>query len=177
MKNIIYALAATVFTITTLHTGAQQVNDELKVSKTYNFVPGFNQQTSVSHRNLYQINFKAVRDFVKTYPEISNEKWEILKDGYVVSFVLNTVWKKNFYDEKGRWLQSIDQYGEINLPENVRASVKRIYYDYAITIIQEVNEKRTGLDPTYYVHIKYAATFKIIKVYNGEVEELKPDEY
>src|SRR4051812_2156608 len=164
MKNIIYALAATVSTITTLHTAAQQVNDELKVNMASNFVPPVNEQTRVNHRNLYKINFTAVRDFVRTYPDISNEKWEILKDGYLVSFVLNGVWKKNFYDEKGRWLQSIDQYAETNLPGDVRASVKRIYYDYAITIIQEVNEKRTNLDPTYYVHIKYADTFKTIKV-------------
>jgi len=128
-------------------------------------------ETKNDNSVLYKINIKAVRDFKITYPAISNEKWEILKDGYIASFVSNAVWKKNYYDKKGRWLYSIYQYDETKLPKNVRASVKSIYYDYAITLVKEVNNKRNDLEPIYFVHLKYNDTFKIIKVCNSELEE------
>lgn len=58
-----------------------------------------------------------------------------------------------------------------NWPKDVRASVKSIYYDYAITIVKEVNNKRNDLETVYFVHLKYNDTFKIIKVCDSELEE------
>ncbi len=51
------------------------------------------------------------------------------------------------------------------------ASVKSIYYDYAITLVKEVNKKENKQEPVYFVHLKYNDTFKTIKVCNGELEE------
>jgi hypothetical protein len=125
-----------------------------------------------NNRLLYKINFKAVRDFMTTYPSITNEKWEILKDGYMVSVVLNRIWIKNYYDTKGNWLHSIQQYDQTKLPEDIRVSVKSVFYDYSITIVEEFNNERNNLHPIYFVHLKYANTFKIIRVCDGELEEV-----
>ncbi len=75
----------------------------------------------------------AARDFMTRFPSANNVKWNILEDGYLASFILNSVWKKNYYDKKGRWVYSVDEYDETKLQKNVRASVKSIYFDYAIT--------------------------------------------
>lgn len=128
-------------------------------------------KTYPDYSNLYKINFKAVRDFMTNYKKVYNEKWEILNDGYMASFVLNSVWKKNYYNKNGDWLYMIDQYDETKLPQAVRASVKSIYYDYAITIVQEVNAKRRDQEPSYFIHIKYNNVFKTIKISNDKMEE------
>ncbi len=69
-------------------------------------------------------------------------------------------------------LHSIQQYDETKLLKTVRASVKSLYYDYLITLVKEVNTKRNQEEPLYFVHLKYNDSFKTIKVYNGELEEV-----
>ncbi len=49
------------------------------------------------------------------FPSANNVKWNILEDGYLASFILNSVWKKNYYDKKGRWVYSVDEYDETKL--------------------------------------------------------------
>ncbi len=83
---------------------------------------------------------------------------------------------KNYYDKKGRWLYSIAQYDETKMQKTVRASVKSIYYDYSTTVVKEVNTKRNQQEPLYFVHLKYYNSFKTIKVYNGEQEEVTFEE-
>lgn len=122
--------------------------------------------------SLYKINFKAVSDFKNTYTDISDETWEVKKNGYVARFTFNSVITMNYYDKKGRWLHSIQRYDETKLPGNVRALVKSTYYDYSITLVQEINVKRNSEKPIFIVHIKYNDTFKTIRVCDGEMEEV-----
>lgn len=177
MKKIIPAFATTfIFIVSFILSDAQKSIDnaapnDFKNDIAYASVNKGITETKNDNTVLYKINIKALRDFKITYPDILNEKWEILKDGYLASFVSNAIWKKNYYDKKGRWLHSIDQYDETKLPKDVRASVKSIYYDYAITIVKEVNNKRNDLETVYFVHLKYNDTFKIIKVCDSELEE------
>lgn len=123
---------------------------------------------------LYKINFKAVSDFKNTYKDISDETWEVKKDGYVARFVSNSVRTLNYYDKKGRWLHRILCYDETKLPKQVRALVKLNYYDYSITSVQEINMKRINGDPVYLVYLKYNYNdaFKTVRVCDGEMEEI-----
>lgn len=178
MKKIIPVFTTTlIFTITIIHTVAQKTNDkpgyyEFKNQTTYVSAAQPIPQAKNPNSILYKINMKAVRDFMTTYPNITNEKWEILKDGYIASFVSNSVWVKNYYDKKGRWLHSIQQYDETKLPKDIRASVKSIYYDYIITLAREFNKKRNNDEPLYFVHIKYGDAYKTIRVFNNELQEM-----
>ncbi|MGI8633818.1 MAG: hypothetical protein ACR2KZ_00295 [Segetibacter sp.] len=177
MKKIIPVFTTTlIFAVSFIFTDAQKtinnvVSNDFKNDMAYSSVDERITETNNANTILYKINIKAVRDFKITYPDISNEKWEIIKDGYIASFVSNAVWKKNYYDKKGKWLYYINQYDETKLPMNVRASVKSVYYDYAITIVKEVDNKKNDEEPIYFVHLKYNDAFKIIKVCNDELEE------
>jgi hypothetical protein len=107
------------------------------------------------------------------YPKISNEKWEVLKDGYVVKFVSDSTYNRVFYDKSGHYLHSISNYAEEKLPKNIRASVKTIYYDYAIYSVDEVYNKIRNSPPIYLVYIKYNNTYKTIRVCDGDVYEIR----
>lgn len=178
MKKIISAFASTlIFAITSVHTNAQKVNamrgTEFKNEIAYVPVAKALPETKETHNVLYKVSIKAVRHFMTTYPHISNEKWEILKDGYMASFVSNSIFERVYFDKKGNWLHSITQYDETKLPTDVRASVKSIYYDYAITTADEINISGKKAKPIYLVHITFNNTFKTIRVCDGEVGEIK----
>ncbi|GEO12300.1 hypothetical protein [Segetibacter aerophilus] len=178
MKRTIYPFGmTTIFAIISIFAIAQKKDDKLKLDefdqKGNDFTTA-KTTTEIDNPNtvLYKISIKAPQDFVKTYPRITGEKWEILKDGYVVSFVVDSIWIKNYYDKKGRWLHCIAQYKEAKLPRDVRAAVKSIYYDFSITVINEVNTKKNNKEPVYFVHLQSGDIFKIIKVSEGALEDV-----
>lgn len=121
---------------------------------------------------LYKINFKAVQDFKNTYTDISDETWEVPKNGYVARFVSNSVRTLNYYDKKGGWLYCIQFYDETKLPKNVRSTVKSNYYDYSITSVQEINLTKNNEKPVYLVYLAYNNDHKTIRVCDGEMEEV-----
>ena len=112
------------------------------------------------------INSKAMRDFKKNYPEVDDEQWYAFRDGFAVKFKEEGKDHMITYNRIGDWQYSIVNYSEKKLPENVRALVKSTYYDYAITLVQEV----TTHDQTMYlVHMQDDYTWKTLKVSDGEM--------
>lgn len=181
MKKYFLAFAATLIST------ASFVNADAQKSMPYANPEDFkNLSAQVSSENtesetkndksaLYKINFKAVSDFKNTYKDISDERWEESKDGYVAKFVSNSVRTLNYYNKNGKWLHSIQCYDETKLPKDVRASVKISYYDYSITSAQEINMKKNNTEPIFMVYLKhnYDGTFKTIRVCDGEMEEIE----
>jgi len=177
MKTIIFPFAfAFILTVTFLNVGAQKADELMALHKVKKdeAIATITPETKEDARIIYKINIKAVRDFMKTYNTISNEKWEILEDGYLVSFTYDSKTKRIFYDKKGNFLYTIDDYRETKLPEDVRGAVKNIYRDYSITIIHEVNLDKKNRTPTYLIHLKNDSLFKRVRFFEGEILELTP---
>lgn len=78
---------------------------------------------------------------------------------------------KVYYDERGHWQYSLIYYAESKLPKSVRATVKSVYYDMSITVVEEV---QTADAKVYVVHLEDNASIRIIKVNDdGEMETMQ----
>ena len=77
---------------------------------------------------------------------------------------------RNFFTQKGSWIGGIQTYGEDKLPREVRAVIKPVYYDYAITLVEEVS--LPNQQPVYIVHVEDKDSIKNIAVQNGEMRVL-----
>ena len=97
------------------------------------------------------VNSKAVRNFVKAFKDVSDEKWYKAEDGFISKFYLNDTRYQVAYGKKGNWLFTIRTYDEDKLPKPLRHIVKSSYYDYAILVVQEIEQPRDNL--TYIVHL------------------------
>lgn len=113
---------------------------------------------------------RALKDFAKTYKNITNESWERTADGFSARFTLNSVKTTIFYDNKGRWTGSIKQFKEEKMPSEIRHMVKRAYYDYNIVYMQEVETVDSHKSPTYIICIEDKLNVKLVRVWKGEME-------
>lgn len=114
------------------------------------------------------INTKAIKDFTKTFKKSADARWFVINDGFLAEFNFDGITTKVFYDRKGKWIASIRNYYENNLPRDIRHQVKSHYYDYNIYYVQEVT---VGDKIAYLVKIEDNATMKTIRVLDGEMSE------
>jgi len=84
------------------------------------------------------INSKAIKDFQERYNNIKNAMWFSDQNGFESYFVQNGFGNRVYYGKKGHWLYSLILHTEHELPSDVRASIKSIYFDFAITLVEEV---------------------------------------
>src|SRR5215210_3710356 len=123
--------------------------------------------------NLNAISLKAVRNFKKSYKMVNNENWFKAPDGFNARFTLNGINNMLYYDKKGRWVGSLKVYAEDKLDRKIRDIVKREYYDYKITFIDEVETVGTFGIPAYIVHIEDSNSIKLIRVMDGAMDVYK----
>ena len=116
---------------------------------------------------LNEVNTKALRYFKKLYKEINNKKWYTLSNGYLAEFNANSSKNLVVYDKKGNWKFTISYYDEKNLPTEVRAIIKPVYYDYSISRVEEIHVDDKII---YLVHIQNETSLKTLRVCNGEME-------
>lgn len=116
------------------------------------------------------IHPRAIVDFRIRFNQVNDAVWYSVNNGYVSYFLLNGYGERVFYDKKGRWEFSLLLYGEDKLNREVRASVKSVYFDMAITQVEEV-QTLAGL--VYIVNLEDKSTIKILKVTReGEIHVL-----
>ena len=113
-----------------------------------------------------ELNSKAVRHFSHEFSFANNEKWFKIRDGFTVKFVANDIQYRVGYNKKGNWENTIKIYSESEMPQSIRHLVKRAYYDYAITLIEELAITN---QVTYIVHIDNGIGFKKLWIADGEM--------
>jgi len=101
-----------------------------------------------SQRFFDMIDPAVIRNFMKTYKDVSDEKWFEVKDRFVAMFNLNDVDYQVAYDKKGNLLCTIRTYDEAKMSRDLRHIVKSTYYDYAINRVQEIEKP---LKPVIYI--------------------------
>ena len=113
------------------------------------------------------INSRLVKNFVRSYKNVSNEKWFEVNDGFVAMFHLDDIVYQVAYDKKGKWFSTIRSYGEAKLRQDLRHTIKSIYYDYDINLVQEIEKP---VDPiTYIIQLVGKTELINLKVSDGEM--------
>jgi hypothetical protein len=115
---------------------------------------------------------KATRNFSRDYKGASDVDWTLTKEGgYVCRFTLEGVGKMAFYDRKGNWESTVAGYTETQMPKELRKTVRRNYYDYSILYVHEIS--MAGRPTVYMVQVKDERFIKILRVADGELEEVQ----
>jgi len=124
-----------------------------------------NEIAEITYAN--DVNQKATRDFKKSFKDVNNEKWYSIKNGFLAEFSLNTSKNRVVYDKKGNWRFTVSYYDEKNLPAEIRAIVKPVYYDYSISRVEEVHTENKII---YIVHVQNESSLKTLRVCEGEMD-------
>jgi len=135
-----------------------------------NSVPSENPEVSpavsVSENTAPAAMSKAVRNFEKTFKNVTGEKWYEMPDGYRVNFVAKDVRCRLDYDKNGHWMHTIKYYDEKKLPLEVRRLVVSSYLDYSIRTVEEIEAPH---DVKFYViHLEGETEWINIKVSDNE---------
>jgi hypothetical protein len=126
---------------------------------------------SVNISYINDVNNRAARDFVKRYDQAIDPNWYKAYNGYIVKFRLNNNIHRAAYNEWGDWTYTIQYYKEESMPKDIRAIVKRVYYDYTITQVEEI--KTPNQPVTYLVHMQDATTWRNVKVCDNDMETVE----
>jgi hypothetical protein len=162
MKNVFVTCIAQVLIIAQL--GAQQVNRPVITDNL--------QSMQMNALPVSNIHVKAMRDFLKRDKPVSNAEWMIVETGFVVKYTdKNNSHCRSVYNSRGQFSYTIKQYHENIMPRDVRAMVKSQYYDYTITIVEEITEPLKPL--VYVVHLEDANTLKNIRISEREMEVME----
>ena len=109
---------------------------------------------------------KATRNFWKRNGEGKGEQWFRLSAGFLAEFTEGGILNREVYDKWGRWLYSIREYTEKELPREVWRLVKSTYFEYNIGFVKEVSQP---LMLAYVVHIENEEGWKDLVVRDGEI--------
>jgi len=122
--------------------------------------------------SIRHVNLNTLRDFMKRFPLATDVEWRKVETDYVATFIVESNQTMVRYQGNGKWAYTINRYdNEKKLPEEVRVMVRKTYYDYAITHIDEIHLAEQP-NTIYLVLIEDDKTFKTIRVCEGEMEEI-----
>jgi hypothetical protein len=110
----------------------------------------------------------AVRDFEKQFPAVTIEQWYETAEMFVAKFNEEDIDARVMYDKKGSWLSTVLQYGEKQMPQNIRRMVKSQYFDERIKLVEEVS---TTAGKAWVIHMEDDKKIMWIRAsaYNMEV--------
>ncbi len=120
------------------------------------------------------VSKKAIKNFTGSFNNAENVKWFPLKDGFIAYCNVNGNPTRVYYDRGGHHRYTTQSYNEKQLPAEVRAVVKRTYYDFSIYNVLQVNAENKVV---YLVYIKDENSFKTIRVADGEMDEYESHNY
>ena len=129
--------------------------------------PGLNVSDNPLSRD--NVNSKALKDFTRSYKNVSNEKWYNIHGGSVAMFSSDGIDCRVDYDDKGKWVRTIRTYDETRMQEDLRRIVKSNYYDYQINLVNEIIGS-TG-PATYMVQLVGKTKIINLRICDGEIEE------
>ncbi|MEO6550636.1 MAG: hypothetical protein ABIN94_21705 [Ferruginibacter sp.] len=175
MKKLLFALIATSLATLAISDGAYAQNTvsneaiEPQVQKNFNgdktILPATQQHVAMANA----ISPKALKNFTKSFKGVSGESWEKIDHGYSAKFASNGVNTRLYYDAQGNWSGSLKGYTEDKMARDLRSIVKREYYDYTITYVQEAQTIESNGIPTYIIHVEDKDYIKLLRIYDGQM--------
>ncbi len=165
MKQIFLTLAIPAIITTSINASAQENNatafNTPAIQKTLLLSPEGSSKVDAAN-----VNVKAVKDFNKSFKNVTGEQWYEVSDGFIANFTQNGIETKVAYDQKGRWHCTVRTLTETQLPSDVRDLVKSRYYDSNILVVYEIRHDNT----VYILKIEDSKTLKMLRVADGEIE-------
>lgn len=131
------------------------------------------EQGAYAVAGVERVDTRVMRNFLKSFHETGDQKWYRYNDRYVVYFDSNAVHYRIEYDSKGNWSGTEKVYKENKLDRSIRKVVKSVYFDFAITGVQEILLPGAVAGPVYIVHLEDKYSFKEVCVYDNELTVLK----
>ncbi|HEY0680044.1 MAG TPA: hypothetical protein VGD17_17285 [Chitinophagaceae bacterium] len=113
-----------------------------------------------------EINVRAVRDFSKEFKNVTDIQWFKANDGFVAYCKLGSTKIKVFYDQHGNYKCTVRNYGETELPKEVRHLVKSSYYDFDIFYVTEIS---SAFEKAYIIKLEGKSSWNDVKVMNNEI--------
>jgi hypothetical protein len=166
MKNVIITIACAIAAII-----AAGVTNSVSAQKASASVIVDNNMQSLHISSGYpnNIHIKAMRDFLKRNKTAFDANWFTIDNGYEVRYTgRNNSRCRTVYNCHGAFVYTIKQYGEDQMPHEVRSIVKSTYYDYTITLVEEVEQPRAPV--IYIIHMQDDTTLKNVTVCDGVME-------
>jgi hypothetical protein len=108
----------------------------------------------------------ALKDFKKKVTATVDEKWETTADGFVAYYSKDAVLNKMVYDKKGKWKFTVLDYKRDGLEPVLRDAIEYVYEGTVFS----VNEIHTTYKKVYLVRVTDNATYKTIRIIDGEME-------
>ena len=116
---------------------------------------------------LHDINIKAVREFSKSFSQVQDVKWQVIKEGFVAIFTKDSVRTHVFYNKNGVYMNMVRYYYENRLLPYIRHLTRSNYYDYSIHSITEVEYNSTII---YFIKLEDKLYWKTISITDGEIQ-------
>jgi hypothetical protein len=117
--------------------------------------------TGVYIPDITKVNARALKDFQNRFSDVGGAKWFSDENGYYSYFNKDGFNDRAFYNKNGRWLYSLIYKTEDKLPEDLRATIKSVYFDWTINVIEEI---RTNDGVVYVVYLEDKSNFRVLKV-------------
>jgi hypothetical protein len=177
MKKSILNLAAGMAVILSASSASYAQKDvpmfNIKDSKNLENVVAMASPGTSSVSGSSSMNDRAIHEFNKSFKNVANVKWSKISDGFLASFTGNRQTTRVYFDRKGILNYTVKCYDESQLPRDVRSQVKSVYYDYKITLVEEIEG---GGKSTFIIHLEGEDTWKNVRIADGEmdvIEDLK----
>jgi hypothetical protein len=107
------------------------------------------------------VKARALTDFQIRFHDVTAVKWFSDHNGYTSYFIKDGLSNRVFYDKNGRWMYSVLFKAEDKLPKDIRGTIKSIYYDWKINVIEEVQSLE---GKGYLVYLEDKTNIKILRV-------------
>jgi len=150
------------------------VNGQLASNRLHSFEKyglSKNRNSGNFSRVAERVSPAVVRNFIKSYKDVSDERWIGIKEGFVAMFFYNNMDYQVFYNKKGGWLSTIRSYNEDQMPQDIRHIVKSNYYDYNINRVHEIEMPFNAI--IYAIQLLGKTEIINLKVSDGEMVELQ----
>jgi len=171
MKNFLSAI--TVIAISVLaanNVTAQDTNNVTALQQSGNTNSTRSMVTDAKPDGTIIVNAKALKNFKRSFKNVSDIKWVKNQYGFTARFTLNDISNVIYYDKNGNWQASLKTYNEDKFNRKLRAIVKSKYFDYKITQVQEIENTDTNGIPTYIIHIEDEKSFMLVRVSDGNMD-------
>jgi hypothetical protein len=176
MKKFLFAMVAGFIPALAAINGAyaqNSVNTELPEPQK-NVIATEKAESAGDHiGNLVTVSPRVLRAFTKSYKNVYGESWEKNNGGFSAKFTSNGIACLVYYSPNGKWQGSLKSYAEDKMPTEIRKTVKSEYYDYSITLVQEVETPESEQVPTFIVHLEDKTSIKQLRIHDGEMEVWK----
>ena len=117
--------------------------------------------------NYNEISSKVVRNFLRSFGNLSDVKWYKTDEGLAAYFTEDSIKTRVFYSISGNYQSMLRQYYENKLNKEIRYLIKNKYDGFSIYYVNEINADGITI---YFVKIENKTSWKTIRIVDTEME-------